>query len=82
MDRRNDTGILVIEYTGDLGLTRIQYDGRIVPPSPVVNELIEGDKHTFQFVGTIFVWQLGEPANTDDKIVACRDQAVNVILQP
>ena len=84
VDGRDDppgTGILVLEYTGDLGDTRIQYDGRIVSPPPVVMEddPVEGSI-TFHFFGTIFVWQLNESGNADDKIVACERQAVNVIL--
>ena len=82
VDRINFTGILVLEYTDPaaLGDTPIAYDGRVVPPLPVVNEVTEDDTHTFQFFGTIYVWQLGESGSADDKIVACPNQAVNVIL--
>ncbi len=81
IDKKKKTGILVLEYTSpDLGgLTRIQYHGQIAPPPPVVSENIKSDG-TFKFDGTIFVWQLGESGNTDDKIVACPGQVVDGIL--
>ena len=79
VDRKNNTGALLIQYSGELGDTRIQYGGPYVG-STLVMESGDGDMHTFQFSGTISVWQLGENTNADDNIVACPNQAVNVIL--
>ncbi len=90
VDRKNCTdnvctGALVIQYNSNtLGFTRIQYMGNIVPPLPDVTEFpdmpIVGST-TFNFDGTIFVWQVGETTNADDKMVACPDQVVDVILR-
>ena len=80
VDRRKKTGGLLIQYSGELGFTYIQFRGPYVdsPPMVIEHDPVDGPI-TFHFGGTITVWQVGEHM-PDDKIVACPLQLVDVIL--
>ena len=82
VDRRKKTGGLLIQYSGKLGFTQIQFRGPYIVDLPMVIEHVgheDDGSITFHFGGTITVWQVGEHM-PDDKIVACPFQVVDVIL--
>ncbi len=80
VDKKKETGVLIIGYTSDaLGQIVIKY-GTGGGFAPVVEEVKNGDTRTYHFVGTIIVWQLGEDTPSNQIIVGCPEVAVDVTL--